>query len=87
MSTSKFMVMLRSCPLQKQYYMIKVSSKERPLMYRGMFAYRSLKETFQVHGFKVEKLIGAGYYPFPKKLSSILSSLSSEATCKPPEST
>jgi ubiquinone/menaquinone biosynthesis C-methylase UbiE len=36
---------------------------------------RSLKEIFEIHGFKVEKLLGAGYYPFPSKLSSFFATL------------
>jgi SAM-dependent methyltransferase len=34
-----------------------------------------LKEIFEIRGFKVEGLVGAGYYPFPKPLSSTLSAL------------
>ncbi|OGZ34756.1 MAG: hypothetical protein A2174_02315 [Candidatus Portnoybacteria bacterium RBG_13_41_18] len=29
------------------------------------FAYRGLKEIFEIHGFKIENLIGSGYYPIP----------------------
>jgi ubiquinone/menaquinone biosynthesis C-methylase UbiE len=32
-----------------------------------VLTYRSLKELFEIYGFKVEKIIGTGYYPFPKQ--------------------
>jgi len=57
------------------YYGIKIPNKDVYLMHRKIFTYQSLREIFEFHSFKVEKLIGAGYYPFPKWLSSALSSL------------
>ena len=30
-----------------------------------VFAYQGLKEIFENKGFKVEKILGAGYYPLP----------------------
>jgi SAM-dependent methyltransferase len=30
-----------------------------------VFAYRGLKELFEAHGFTVENVVGAGYYPLP----------------------
>lgn len=32
-----------------------------------VFAYRPFKQLFELHGFKVESLLGAGYYPMPLK--------------------
>lgn len=40
-----------------------------------IFTYRGLKELFEYHGFKVEKLIGVGYYPFPRTIAKLLSSV------------
>jgi len=40
-------------------------------------AYQALKEIFEVYGFEIKKIIGGGYPPFPKRLSSLLSSLDS----------
>lgn len=36
-----------------------------------LFAYRGLKELFEQHGFKVEKIITAGYYPLPAWFAAI----------------
>lgn len=57
------------------YYMMKIPAKDVHLMHTKIFTYQSLREIFEVYGFKVEKVIGAGYHPFPKRLSSLLSSL------------
>ena len=37
--------------------------------------YRGLKELFQYHGFRVEKIVGIGYHPFPVKIGRVLSRL------------
>jgi SAM-dependent methyltransferase len=42
-------------------------------MHIKVFTLRSLKELVELHGFKVEKSYGAGYYPFPKIISGFLS--------------
>lgn len=36
-----------------------------------VFAYRGLREIFESKGFKVEKIIGAGYYPLPNLLAKL----------------
>lgn len=36
-----------------------------------VFAHRGLRELFEAHGFKVERLVGAGYYPLPRRLASV----------------
>jgi len=36
-----------------------------------LFSFRGLKEIFEVHGFKVESIAGAGYYPLPNIISKI----------------
>jgi len=41
-----------------------------------IFTYRSLKELFEFHGFKVEKIEGVGYYPFPTLIAKFFSSIS-----------
>lgn len=33
-----------------------------------VLTYRSFMELFKIHGFQVEKIIGTGYYPFPKAI-------------------
>jgi SAM-dependent methyltransferase len=37
-----------------------------------IFVYPSLKGIFEFYGFKVEKVLAAGYYPFPKGIAKIL---------------
>lgn len=36
-----------------------------------IFSYQALKEIFEVHGFKVESILGAGYFPLPSVLAKI----------------
>ena len=40
-----------------------------------VFTYYALKELFEHHGFKVEKIVGVGYLPFPVKIGRVLSRL------------
>lgn len=40
-----------------------------------IFTYYGLKEIFQLYGFKVERMMGAGYYPFPRAMATIFSKL------------
>lgn len=40
-----------------------------------IFTRNALKELFQHHGFKVEKIISVGYYPFPTGIARLLSRL------------
>jgi len=40
-----------------------------------IFAFQSMKEIFEINGFEVERITGAGYYPLPSRLSSVISSL------------
>ncbi|MBU4446666.1 class I SAM-dependent methyltransferase, partial [bacterium] len=47
-----------------------------------LFAYRGLKEIFQIYGFKVESITGAGYYPFPEMISKFDSKHSAFLTIK-----
>jgi hypothetical protein len=51
-----------------------------PMAHKGggnikVYTYQSLKEIFELYGFKVERIAGAGYPPFTRKLASTLSSL------------
>ena len=47
-----------------------------------IFTLKALKELFQYHGFKVEKIVGVGYYPFPVPIARFLSRLDSRhAVC------
>ena len=36
-----------------------------------VFAYRGLRELFEAHGFVVESVAGAGYYPLPRRLARV----------------
>jgi len=45
------------------------------LQHSRVFSYLGLQEIFEVHGFKVEKMLGAGYYPLPHNLSKIVCQL------------
>jgi len=42
------------------------------LKHNTVMAFKALKEIFRVTGFKIEKVIGSGYYPFPKLLGRVL---------------
>lgn len=47
-----------------------------PIIHARIFTYRALKELFQVYGFNIVSLVGAGYYPLPyKSLSRLFSKL------------
>ncbi len=37
------------------------------------FTHEGLKELFEYHGFKVEKIVGVGYYPIPNTIARFLS--------------
>jgi hypothetical protein len=41
--------------------------------HRRIPTHRGLKELFTYHGFKVEKIVGAGFYLFPMPVARILS--------------
>ena len=38
-----------------------------------LFTYRALRELLQYHGFRVERLVGAGYYPLPGRVNRLWS--------------
>lgn len=41
-----------------------------------VFTYQALKELFEIHGFKVKRIVGAGYHPFyVKKLMNLFSKI------------
>lgn len=52
----------------------------KPFTHHIVSAYQGLKELFEAHHFTVERMIGAGYYPFPKYLSKILSKIDKRHT-------
>lgn len=63
-------------------FALHISNKEeggrrhlKPFAHLIVPAYQGFKELFETHHFTVEKIMGAGYYPFPKYLSGILSKL------------
>jgi len=60
-------------PLQLRY--MQKHSEGLGFSHSRVPTYQGLKELFQYHGFKVEKLVGVGYYPLPVKLGRALSRL------------
>ena len=38
-----------------------------------LFTAATLKDLAKYHGFRVEKLVGSGIYPFPRRISNFLS--------------
>jgi ubiquinone/menaquinone biosynthesis C-methylase UbiE len=50
-------------PLSKKWH--------NPYNHRRIFAFHGLKEIFKHYGFKIEKHIGVGYYPFPKGINKL----------------
>jgi len=36
-----------------------------------LFSYMGLKEIFEVHGCKIERILGAGYYPLPNFFAKV----------------
>jgi len=48
-------------------------SIEQSLTHLRIFTYEGLKDLFNYHNFKIEKIVGAGFYPFPSKIAKILS--------------
>lgn len=53
----------------------------KPFAHLVVPAYQGFRGLFKAHHFIVEKTIGAGYYPFPKYLSKILSKIDKRHTC------
>lgn len=43
---------------------------------------RGIKEIFELHGFKTEKILGAGYYPLPSCLARVDKTHAAFMTCK-----
>ncbi len=43
---------------------------------------RGIKDIFELHGFKMEKFLGAGYYPFPSSIARIDPTHAAFMTCK-----
>lgn len=53
-------------------YRMKAAGGKYPV-HRRIPTYRGLKELLEYHGFKVEKILGVGFYPFPMPVARILS--------------
>lgn len=49
--------------------------RSKLLQHSRVLSYLGLQEIFEVHRFKVEKVLGAGYYPLPHNLSKIMCKL------------
>ncbi len=47
--------------------------QQEPWAHIHILTYQGLKELFEIYGFKVEKILGGGYYPFLGFISKILS--------------
>ncbi len=47
----------------------------KPFAHLILLTYQGLKDLFSVHNFVVEQILGAGYYPFPKRVSVFLSKI------------
>ncbi len=45
----------------------------KPFAHLILLTYQGIKELFEAHNFKVENIIGAGYYPFPGGISNLFS--------------
>ena len=52
-----------------------VSDLPRSMQHHRVFAYRGLIEVIEIHGLRVEVVLGAGYFPFRGKAAQFLSSL------------
>ena len=52
-----------------------VEHKSRGSIHLRIFTPAGLKELFEYHKLKVDKIVGIGYYPFPGKLGELLSRL------------
>lgn len=59
-------------PLHPRYHK---ESLLQPLGILRTFTYSGLKELLEYHGFKVEKAMGIGYFPFPGGVGNILARL------------
>lgn len=44
---------------------------DTPWQHVRVFSYQGLKEIFEIHGFKVQTILGSGYYPLPAFLGNI----------------
>jgi len=44
-------------------------------VHRRIPTYRGFKELLEFHGFKIEKIIGVGYYPFPTPIAKFFSKI------------
>lgn len=53
----------------------KYKNLPRGYMHNRILTPKGLTELLELHGFRMEKFFGAGYYPFPPPLSRILSKL------------
>ena len=47
--------------------------EHRGSVHLRVFTYESLRDLLKYHGFKVEKMVGVGYYPFPIRIARFLS--------------
>ena len=52
-----------------------MESVRDPLIHVRILTPRALEELLKIQGFQVEKIVGAGYYPFSGKFSSLIASL------------
>lgn len=50
------------------------------MQHTRVFAPKGLKEVFEIHGFKCEKFLGAGYYPLPGSLARFMAKIDTRHT-------
>ena len=50
-------------------------SRSRHLGHVRLFTYRALRQLIEHHGFRVERLVGSGFYPFPDWISRTVSKI------------
>ena len=52
-----------------------IEHKNKGSIHLRIFTPAGLKELFEYHRFKVEKMVGVGFYPFPNRVARILSKI------------
>lgn len=52
-----------------------LESRSRHLGHVRLFTYRALRQLIEHHGFRVERMVGSGFYPFPDWISRTVSKI------------
>ncbi len=56
--------------------------EKRWMSHCKLFSYQAFVDIFKIHGFKIEKVLGAGYYPLPNFLGKIMAKLDVRHSCR-----